>query len=236
MGAWVEWWAVVGAVWWPLGEVPVGGPPQAPSTALATLWWLPCLAQESTHRPPSEHRRPLPLLFESQQPRCPQLHHLHRYLLNICLYDVYILELLLFYFCRIVNEWWQGVCLKPETWTSPFLQVTSQAGTSIGAISMTSPSGSSPGAILTHQSPLHRTQQDQVPLKTPIGKCAWCCRLQEECLVTIEFCWAGVLYAGFESWRKKYYFLICLWLAILCNRQMNCESQLFKIFCWKKMR
>nr|XP_045619332.1 histone deacetylase complex subunit SAP130-A-like isoform X1 [Procambarus clarkii] len=47
--------------------------------------------------------------------------------------------------------------------------VTSQAGTHIGAMSMTTSSGAAPGAILTHHPTMQRTHQDHhVPLKTPI--------------------------------------------------------------------
>ncbi|XP_053646561.1 histone deacetylase complex subunit SAP130-A isoform X2 [Cherax quadricarinatus] len=47
--------------------------------------------------------------------------------------------------------------------------VTSQAGTNIGAIAMTSPSGTTPSTILTHHPTLQRAHQDHhVPLKTPI--------------------------------------------------------------------
>ncbi|XP_042230616.1 mucin-12-like isoform X2 [Homarus americanus] len=53
--------------------------------------------------------------------------------------------------------------------TSTSSSITSQAGTNIGAIAMTSPSGQTPGAILTHHPTMQRTHQDHhVPLKTPI--------------------------------------------------------------------
>lgn len=58
-------------------------------------------------------------------------------------------------------------------------QVTSQAGTNIGALAMTSSNGAPERAILTHPHPsMQRTQQPDHhgPLKTPIGElCHSCC-------------------------------------------------------------
>lgn len=54
-----------------------------------------------------------------------------------------------------------------------YFQVSSQAGTSIGAMAMTSPSGATSGtAILTHNPTLTRHHHDHhhIPLKTPIGQ------------------------------------------------------------------
>lgn len=51
------------------------------------------------------------------------------------------------------------------------LKVMSQAGTGIGALAMTSPTGTTSGTILTHH-PMQRTSQDHhIPLKAPIGQC-----------------------------------------------------------------
>lgn len=75
-----------------------------------------------------------------------------------------------------------------------FFKVMSQAGTSIGALALTSPTGTSSGTILTHHPTLQRTSQDHhIPLKTPIGQssvkgvresvgCTLKCELVTRCL------------------------------------------------------
>lgn len=61
------------------------------------------------------------------------------------------------------------ITTAPLSTSSTSTPVMSQAGTSIGALALTSPTGTTSGTILTHHPTLPRTSQDHhLPLKTPI--------------------------------------------------------------------